>query len=187
MALNSRKDLRTWFLHVAVAGVFLFAAVSLVEPTSRAQEGLFNSSPQDGHLVPPPRQSGPTAATVEVLSSVAEGVDLKAYVQDAYVSVMRNLVVKLPTGNNEKERVVAIRVRVKKDGSLAPEGSVVIVSSSGTKSMEAAARGAIRSAAPFGHLPDSFKPSNLDLLFTFYFKGSASEPKQEPKTVPLAT
>lgn len=171
---------------IATFGVVFIAGIAGLSP-SRAQQSFFRTPPQDGHLVPSPKQAGPIPATVEVLSAVPEGVDLGPYVKNAYLSVMRNLVVKLPAGDDEKDSVVTVRVRIQKDGSLLPERAVVIVTSSGTKSMEAAARGAIRSAAPFGRLPEGFNGHSLDLLFTFHFMGNASEPQREPKTVPVAT
>jgi hypothetical protein len=184
MPLRLCRNSRAWFFHLAAAGV-LFAGVFAVLPSAKAQQ--FNSLPQDGHLVPPPKQSGLVPITVEPLGSIPDGVDLWPYVRNAYSSVTRKLVVKMPTGNDEKEHVIAVRVRIQKDGSLEPEGAVVIVSSTGTKSMEAAVRNAIRSAAPFGPLPKAFTGRSLDLLFTFHFIGSTSEPKPEPKTVPVAT
>lgn len=171
---------------LAIAGVIFVGAIATF-PISSARQGFFRTPPQDGHLVPSPKQLGQVPTTVELLSSVPDGVDLSPYLKNAYLSVMHNLVVKLPTGNDEKESVVAVRVRIQKDGSLMPEGAVVIVSSSGTKGIEAAARRAIRSAAPFGRLPEGFKGHSLDLLFTFHFMGNTSEPKPEPKTVPAAT
>lgn len=169
----------------AAAGALLIAAVTVL-PTSRAQQRFFYSRSQDGHVIPSPRQSAQVPATLELLSS-DEGVDFKNYLQNVYRSVMRNLVVDLPTGNDEKEQVIAVRVRVQRDGSLPPQGAVVIVTRSGTKSLKAAAQQAVRSAAPFGHVPDGFKGSSVDLLFKFYFKGSPSAPKQEPKVVPAIT
>jgi TonB family protein len=179
------RNSRVLIFSLTTAGLMVVAMVAL--PISKAQQGLFHSPPQDGQLVPSPQRSGHVPTTVEVLSSIPEGVDLDSYLKNAYSSVTRNLVVKLPTANDQKESVVAIRVRIPKDGSLTPEGSVVIVSSSGTKTMETAARNAIRSAAPFGPLPKTFTAHSLDLLFTFHFTGGTSEPKPETKTVPAAT
>jgi outer membrane biosynthesis protein TonB len=76
---------------------------------------------------------------------------------------------------------VVVRLHIQKDGTL-PDKFVTIVSSSGKKDMVAAALSAIRSAAPFGRLPEAFLVPNLDLMFTFYFKSTA--PAQKPTIVP---
>lgn len=179
------------------AVVALFVGALTVLPISRAQQGSFGSLPQDGHRIPPITQVF-VPMSIELLTPIPENPDFVAYLDHVHSSVLRNLecgenrstclILKyLPSGNGEQKQVaVRVRVHVQSDGSLAPEGAVVIASDSGTKRMKATAREAIRAAAPFGHFPESVKNPSVDLLFTFHFERGASEPKQEPKVVPAA-
>jgi TonB family protein len=171
-----------------VAGAFRVSGAVIASPNPGTQQGrLFSSQPQQGHLIPPhPSQQFPI--TVEVLSSLPEGVDLDPYLRNLYVSIRRNLLAKLPESTVHGEKgVVVVLVHIQKDGSLLPERAVIIVSSSARKDMDAAAQNAIRTAAPFGPLPDAYPGSNLDLLFTFSYKSIPQEPAQKPKVVPIAT
>jgi TonB family protein len=148
--------------------------------------GIVTASPkpgtQQGHLIPPdPAQVYPV--TVEVLSSLPEGVNCVPYVHKLYVSIRHNLFVNLPESATSGEHgVVVVRLHIQKDGSL-PDKFVTIVSSSGKTDMDYAALSAIRTAAPFGRLPEAFLVPNLDLMFTFYFRSTPPPPK--PKIVPV--
>jgi TonB family protein len=148
--------------------------------------GIVTASPkpstQQGHLIPPdPAQLYPV--TVEVLSSLPEGVNRDPYVHKLYVSIRHNLFANLPESATSGEHgVVVVRLHIQKDGSL-PDKFITIVSSSGKTDMDYAALSAIRTAAPFGRLPEAFLVPNLDLLFTFYFR--STPPPQKPKFVPV--
>jgi TonB family protein len=139
---------------------------------------------QQGHLIPslPERQY---PIKLEVLSSLPDGVNLNPYLDHLYLNIQRNLLARLPeSALNGEKGVVVVRVHIEKDGSL-PEGAVRIVSGCGEEDMDAAAKSAIRTAAPFGRLPEAYVGSNLDLLFTFGF--APQEPAQKPKVVPVGT
>ena len=114
-----------------------------------------------------------------------DGVNLSPYLDRLYFNIRRNLLAMLPESalNGEKGAVVVI-VQIEKDGSL-PEGAVRIVSSCGKEDVDAAAKSAIRTAAPFGRFPEAYVGAKLDLLFTFGF--APQEPAQKPKVVPVDT
>jgi len=82
-----------------------------------------------------------------------------------------------------QKEVVVVQVRIQKDGSL-PDKFVTIVSSSGEKEFDAAAVSAIRTAAPFGRLPERYSGTYLDLQISFYYKNTPKEPEEMPKVVP---
>jgi TonB family protein len=156
--------------------VFIVVAAFMISANVSASP---NPSPQQGHLVPP-NLARQYPMTVEVLNSLPEGVDFKRYVDNLYFSVRRNFLAKLPESSVVEETgIVVVRVQIQVNGSL-PEKSLRLVSSSGKKDMDDAVLSAIRTAAPFVHLPDA---SKLDLLFTFYIK--STPPPQKPKIVPV--
>jgi TonB family protein len=167
-------------LRPARTNVFVFLA-SVAFLISGIVKALPNPGTQQGHLIPPqPAQEYPVI--VEVLSSLPEGVVFEPYLNKVYLSIKHNLYANLPESAASGEHgVVVVRLHIQKDGTL-PDKFVTIVSSSGKKDMVAAALSAIRSAAPFGRLPEAFLVPNLDLMFTFYFK--SSPPAQKPTIVP---
>jgi TonB family protein len=166
---HPRSAQTTVFVFLALVA-FLISGIATASP---------NPSPQQGHLVPP-NLSQQYPMTVEVLNSLPEGVDFERYVNNLYFSVRRNFLAKLPESSaSEETGIVVVRVHIQVNGSL-PEKSLRLVSSSGKKDMDDAVLSAIRTAAPFVHLPGA---SKLDLLFTFYIK--SIPPPQKPKLVPV--
>jgi TonB family protein len=159
--------------------VFLALVAFLISGIAKASP---NPSTQQGHLNPPqPAEQYPVA--VEVLSSLPEGVVFEPYLNKVYYSIRHNLYANLPESATSGEHgVVVVRLHIQKDGSL-PDKFITIVSSSGKKDMDGAALSAIRTAAPFGRLPEVFLVPNLDLMFTFYFRSTPPPPK--PKIVPV--
>jgi TonB family protein len=164
---------------------FLISGIAAASPSPNTQEGYFNSPPHEGHVIPAPRgQEFPIS--LEVLSPVPEKVNLNSYLDRLYFSVRRNLLAKLPESASDGEKgVVIVRVHVQKDGSLL-QGGVKVVSSTGKKDMDVAARTAIQAAAPFGPLPEDLG-SPLDLVFTFYYKSIPQDRPQKSNLVPLGT
>lgn len=72
-------------------------------------------------------------------------------------SIRRELVSRLPeSGASGQEGTVVISVQIQKDGSVSND-DVSIVSTSGIRDMDAAAQSAIRSAAPYEHLPEVYR------------------------------
>jgi TonB family protein len=110
-----------------------------------------------------------------------EGVDLTAFSADLLQTVKRNWYAKMPAeATQDTKGKVVVRFGIQKDGSL---GSVPIVEfSSGSGPLDDAAVSAIQTSAPFDHLPESFKGSNIELLLTFLYNlppsdaGSAAQP-----------
>jgi TonB family protein len=181
------RTAKDYVLLVFFASVaFLISGIVTASPGPSAQEGDFFSPPHEGRLIPAP-QGQEYPISLEVLSSVPDKVNLDPYLRRVYVSIQRNLLAKLPeSALNGEKGVVVVRVHIDKDGSL-PNGTVRIVSSSGKKDMDAAAKSAIRTAAPFGPLPKGYLVASLDLLFTFYYKSVPQDPAQKPKVVPTGT
>jgi len=141
-----------------------------------------NPSTQQGHLIPA-QPSREETVGFKVLSSTG-GIDFKPYLITLFNPINRSFHVKLPksAAAGEKETVV-VQVRIQKDGSLADE-FVTIVSSSGEKEFDAAALSAIRTAAPFGRLPEGYSGAYLELQISFYHY-KPPEPEQKPTVVPV--
>jgi TonB family protein len=145
-----------------------------------------NSSTQQGHLIPT-EPSQAQSIGFKVLSST-EGIDFKPYLTTTlFNSIVRNFHPKIPksAAAGEKEPAV-IRVRIKRDGSLS-DSFVTIVSSSGVKELDAAALSAVRTAAPFGRLPEGYPGTHLDLQIIFYYTNRPQEPEQKPKISPIVS
>lgn len=125
------------------------------------------SSPQQEHveLIPPPLQ--PPKSPVDIQIGVpypTPGANLRPFFRTLVASVTRNLVSSLPeSAVNGKQGTVVVRVQIQKDGSLSKDG-LSIESTSGTKDMDSAAQSAVRSAAPFGPLPEAYKEPDLILF-----------------------
>jgi len=165
--------------------VFLMLVVFLVPGIVTASR---NPSNQQGHLIPAQRSHAETIG-FKVLSSTG-GIDFKPYLTTTLFNpIVRSFHANIPrsAAAGEKE-VVVVQFRIQKDGSLADK-SVTIVSSSGAKEFDAAALSAIRTAAPFGRLPEGYSGTYLDLQISFYYNKtpSAPEPEQKPKVVPIVT
>jgi TonB family protein len=109
-----------------------------------------------------------------------EGVDFTAFSTDLSKTVKRNWWAKMPVEAKGKEGAegsaakgkVVIRIRIQKDGGL---GGVLVEASSGKKPLDDAAVSAIRASAPFEHLPESFKGSNIELRLTFFYNMPISD------------
>jgi TonB family protein len=173
-------------LFIFLAAVaFLISGIRAASPNpSTQQEHLILPQPQQGNLIPP-RTSQPHATSMKVLSS-AEGVDFRPYLNTLYFSIKRNFLSKIPESAAGEKGIVVVRFQVQKDGTL-PEKSVTIVSSSGKKDMDEAALNVIRTAAPFGRLPEGYSGTNLDLQYYFFYNSEPQEPRQKPKVVPVGT
>ncbi len=136
-------------------------------------------SPQQGHLVPPnPSEQYPM--TVEVLNSQTDGADVRPYVDTIYFSIRNNLLANISKSVAiEETGILVVRIQIQEDGSV-PEKSMRIIFKAGKVDMDDAVLSAIRTAAPFKHVPGS---SKLELLLTFYFR--STPPAQKPKFVPV--
>jgi TonB family protein len=118
------------------------------------------------------KESAPTkqlnSPSVELLTP-SEGVDFSVFLTDLCRVVKRNWYALMPESAmlGEKGRMV-LRLQVQKDGTLAGQIPIVEVSS-GKKPLDRAAVGAIRSSAPFKHLPEAFHGPHIEVRFTFLY------------------
>src|SRR5580658_3454096 len=146
--------------------VCLHSGLTSALPTQEPQ--LDRRAPDDFQLllIPSPRQHPPRSpVNLQVEVHGTEGVDLCPYVRTMLASVNRRLLSSLPeSASRGQEGTVLLRVQMQKDGSV-PQDGITIASTSGTRDMDVAAQEAIRSAAPFGHLPEGYGGSELFLLF----------------------
>lgn len=117
---------------------------------------------------PSSHRSDDSSATVEILTS-SQGADFSVYLNHLMRAVKRNWYAMMPDAAllGEKGKVV-LRLQIQQDGTLlAPTPTVEI--SSGRKPLDRGAIGAIKSSAPFEHLPASFRGPSVELRITFLY------------------
>lgn len=115
---------------------------------------------------PPP---APTFGSGLQILTPHEGVDFTDFSTHWLQAVKREWFEKMPESAKfgDKGKVV-LRFGVEKDGTLVDQAVTVEVSS-GKKALDKAAIAAIRSAAPFEHLPESFSSPNVQLRCEFTY------------------
>ena len=123
--------------------------------------------PQGGVTQGVPRTT-PLDAGVEILTP-HDGVDIKAFETNLLVSVQKKWELEMPPEAKQgaKGKVVLL-VTVQKDGTLRGQAPKLELSS-GKKSLDNAAIAAVRSSAPFDHLPESFHGSSIELRIPFFY------------------
>jgi TonB family protein len=108
------------------------------------------------------------SASMEMLSHT-EGVDFRPYLHEAYIAVKKQWLAKLPPSVREGERGVnSVEVRIERDGNVGKD-FFKVTRSSGKDALDAASLEGIRSAAPFGKLPQKSSQPFIELRFTFYY------------------
>lgn len=97
------------------------------------------------------------------------GVDFANFAKHLLVAVKHKWYEKMPQPAvmGDKGRVV-VRFSIQKDGTLTSEPPIVEESSK-EKELDSAAVEAVRSAAPFDHLPDAFHGPSVELRLTFLY------------------
>lgn len=107
-----------------------------------------------------------------------EGVDFTDFSTHWLQAVKHKWMEKMPESAKfgDKGKVV-VRFGVEKDGTLLGQAVTVEVSS-GKKALDKAAIAAIRSAAPFEHLPESFNGPDVQLRCEFIY--NMPPPQQSP-------
>jgi len=117
-------------------------------------------------------------SSVELLTP-SEGMDFSIFLTHLMSVVKRNWFALMPESAmlGDKGRVV-LHLQVQRDGKLPGQTPTVEVSS-GKKPLDRAAVGAVRSSAPFGHLPEAFRGSHIELRLTFLYN-QPPEPTQHP-------
>jgi len=98
------------------------------------------------------------------------GVDFTNFAKDLFAALSRQCAAKMsqPALMGEREKVV-VRVTIQKDGTLGGQPPIV-EESSGKNEVDAAAVNAVRSAAPFDHLPDAFDGPSIELRLAIAYK-----------------
>jgi TonB family protein len=97
-----------------------------------------------------------------------EGVDFRSFMKHLVSAVKGNWYAKMPTDAEIDKGKVVVRFKIKRDGALVNQGPTVEISS-GTKSLDDAVVAAIRTSAPFEHLPESFKGPSIELRLMFFY------------------
>jgi TonB family protein len=123
--------------------------------------------------------------SVEILTPTGD-VDFRDYVEHLCMKVRSNWFVIMPESAalGDKGRVV-IRFQIQKDGTLLVKEPTVEASSK-KGPLDKAAVSAIRSSAPFQHLPEGFRGPYIELRFTFLYN-LPLESSRVPDTPPKAT
>ena len=122
---------------------------------------------------PRPHKSDDSSSSVEILSST-EGADFSAFLNHLMRVVKRNWYAMMPESAmlGEKGKVV-LRLQVQQDGTLVAQTPTVEISS-GRKPLDRGAIAAIKSSAPFEHLPESFRGPSVELRITFLYNTNVS-------------
>jgi TonB family protein len=119
---------------------------------------------------PTPEQSTKTEYPPEAVQILTphEGVDFAPYTNHVVESIKRNWYAQMPqeayAGLKGK---VVVRFTIQKNGKLAR--TPMVESNSGNKQLDNAAVSAIRTSAPFDHLPEAFKGPNIEVRFIFLY------------------
>jgi TonB family protein len=101
-----------------------------------------------------------------------EGVDFRGFSTDLERVIRRNWWANMPLETKQKldrglKGRVVVGFGIQKDGQLTDVPKIAV--SSGTKALDEAAVSAVRTSAPFEHLPEAFKGPNIDVRLTFLY------------------
>ncbi len=114
--------------------------------------------------------------TFEILSATRT-VDFKHYLDRLEASVRRNWFTIMPeSALLGRKGTVTLTFRVQQDGTLLADDPK-FDSVSGTEAFDKAAADAIRTSAPFEHLPASQQSRNITLKVVFYYNLPVDLPK----------
>lgn len=148
---------------LAMAGTLAVWTFPLKAVPRTAQTPPRSGVTQEGSRTPSPLDTG-----VEILIPHGEA-DFKTFETHLLESVKRKWYLAMPPDAKQgaKGKVVLL-LTVQKDGTLLDQTPRVEVSS-GKRSLDNAAIAAVRSSAPFDHLPESFHGSNIELRIPFFY------------------
>jgi TonB family protein len=113
----------------------------------------------------------PISLGIELMTD-PEGVDLSSFMKHLYKSVRDRALATMPKSVALGDQgVVRISFQVQKDGTLVTASPALpkFIHSSGKETLDNHAMGAIKSAAPFDHLPEPLPARSIELKFTFYY------------------
>ena len=105
---------------------------------------------------------------IELLTD-PKGVDVRPYLTSLMSSVKRKWYQGMPDSARRGDKgAVSVQFRVQQDGKLL-DSSLKISSSSGKQDLDDASLNAIRSAAPFDHLPRNFPQPFMEMRLFFHY------------------
>ncbi len=115
-----------------------------------------------------------SASEVIQVLTATEGVDFTTFLKHVSESVKHNWYAKMPEAARLgiKGKVV-LRFRIQKKGPL--DGTPVIETGSGYKTLDDAAVAAIVASAPFEQFPEGFKGPNVELRVIFLYNVTLPE------------
>jgi TonB family protein len=121
--------------------------------------------------IPPSRQHLPESPVdIQVEVPGTPDANLLPYMGRLIASIAGNLRLRLPGPvASGEEGTVVIRVQVRKDGSLSRDG-LSVACTSGIKNIDATAKSAIQSGAPFEPLPQTYGGSDLVLVVRISYR-----------------
>ena len=148
----------------------LLAAISILF-LSNVARGYWSPS-----LISPGHSMSDMQLTFEMLSAT-HGVDFKEYLDRLEASVKRNWFTTMPeSALLGRKGVVTLTFHVQRDGTLLASDPK-FESVSGTEAFDKTAADAIRTSAPFEHLPASLQSRNIKLKVVFYYNLPVDLPK----------
>lgn len=104
-----------------------------------------------------------------------DGVDFDAYLKRMVAAVKRNWYAVMPEVALMGEKgVVVITFKILQDGTV-PIPEPTLQRASGTVQLDTAAMSAIRTSAPFEHLPAEFHRPHIELRFIFFYNVPQTE------------
>src|SRR5258708_29079504 len=164
LTILSALQIRILSLTFGIPRVLPFGVIVALMPT-----------PVFGQTAPAKPPVAPFSIGIELMTD-SEGVDLTPFMKNLFKSVRDRAVATMPksVALGDQGRVT-ISFHVQKDGSLvtalvtASPAVPRVLYSSGKKTLDDHAMAAIRSAAPFDHLPDSLSDQSVELKLTFFY------------------
>jgi TonB family protein len=149
-----------------------FAGKHLLTLGLMAALQIFPSQPSPASLQSSDSSKAPpkaTAAAAIVMLTNTEGVDFGPFLRSVYLSIKHEwLSAMAPSIERGNKGIVTIQFRIQQDGNV-PDDFLKVVSNSGEKEFEYAARNAIRNMRPFEHLPSKFPQPFVELRMIFYY------------------
>ena len=130
-------------------------------------------------LIPPGHSMSDMQLTLEMLSAT-QSVDFKDYLGRLEASVKRNWFTVMPeSALLGRKGIVTLTFHIQRDGTLFADDPK-FESVSGTEAFDKAAADAIRTTAPFEHLPAGLQSRNIKLKVVFYYNLPVDLPKGNP-------
>ena len=118
---------------------------------------------------PPHSSDTPTAGVGLQVLTDPKGVDIRPFVESLLASVKHKWHDGMPASARRGDKgKLSVDFRIQQDGKLIDD-SVKVLSSSGEKDLDDAGVNAIRSASPFGPLPDKFSQPFIEMRIYFYY------------------